>query len=130
MITSSPCGGTYGPFVFRRRPNRITVWLSASCSIPLKRERSTYRLICMHRSKRQSSHFFARRESRRIKLRLQVSLSDAARRRLSWLAGSGLEFSPLSYLASSMDSMESSPRSEEHTSELQSRSDLVCRLLL
>src|SRR2546428_8468196 len=34
------------------------------------------------------------------------------------------------YTASEMGRSEDRPRSEEHTSELQSRSDLVCRLLL
>src|SRR6266516_508298 len=77
-ITSSPCVGACGRFVFRRRPSRIAAWLSGSFSTPPKRERSTYRLIFTHRSKRESSHFFAKRESRQTKLRLQVSSLDAA----------------------------------------------------
>src|SRR5439155_24222046 len=73
MITSSPCVGACGRSVFRRRPSRTAAWLSESFSIPPKKERSTYRLICTRRSKRESSHFFAKRESHRTKLRLPVS---------------------------------------------------------
>src|SRR5512132_887671 len=70
-------------------------------------EHSTYRLTCTARSKRQSSRFFAKRESRQTKLRLEVSSSDAARPRHSRLAALGSEFSLLSYLVSSMDWTES-----------------------
>src|SRR6478736_9414887 len=70
-------------------------------------EHSTCPLTFTHRSKRQSSRFFAKRESRQTKLRLEVSSSDAARPRHSRLAASGLESSLLSYLVSSMDWMES-----------------------
>src|SRR5260370_827377 len=61
-ITSSPCVGACGLSVFRRHPSRIDAWLSESFSIPPKTERSTFRLISTHRSKRGSSHFFAKRE--------------------------------------------------------------------
>ena len=53
-------------------------------------EHSTCRLTFTHRSKRQSSRFFAKRESRQTKLRLEVSLSDAARPRPSSLGRVGL----------------------------------------
>src|SRR5206468_10148245 len=58
-------------------------------------------------------------ESSRV-LRSRTCLLSRVRRRPSWLEGSSP--SP-SYKADSS-------RSEEHTSELQSRSELVCRLLL
>ena len=38
--------------------------------------------------------------------------------------------SPLEVTRAVLDRIEDGPRSEEHTSELQSRFDLVCRLLL
>src|SRR6266496_2758406 len=107
MITLSACVGACGRSVFRRRPRRIAAWLSGSFSIPPKRERSTFPLISTHRSKRQSSHFFAKRESRQTKLRLQVSSSVAARLRPSRLAASGSESSLRSYLVSSMDGKQS-----------------------
>src|SRR5204862_3257860 len=90
-------------FVFQRRPSRTVAWLSGSFSIPPKRERSTFRLISTHRSKRESSHFSVKRESRQTKLRLQVSSSDAGRPRPSRLAVSDSESSLLSYLGSLMD---------------------------
>jgi hypothetical protein len=97
MITSSPCVGAGGRSVFRRHRNRTVAWLSVSFSIPPKMERSTYRLISTHRSKRKSSHFFVKRESCQTKLRLQVSSSNAARPRPLRLAASGSESSLLSY---------------------------------
>src|SRR5437016_2577766 len=66
-------------------------------------EHSTCPLTFTDQSKRQSSRFFAKRESRQTKLRLEVSLSDAARPRHSHLAIPGSESSLLSYLVSSMD---------------------------
>src|SRR5438105_15509542 len=66
-------------------------------------EHSTCPLTFTDQSKRQSSRFFAKRESRQTKLRLEVSLSDAVRPRHSRLAASGSESSLLSYLVSSMD---------------------------
>ena len=96
------------PLCFRAPPGAETVAsLNASFSIPPKMEHSTYRLTCTDRSKRQSSHSFAKRESRQTKLRLEVSSSDAARPRHSRLAASGSESSLLSYLVSSMDWTES-----------------------
>src|SRR4030095_15642418 len=88
---------------FLRRPNRITAWLSGSFSIPLKMEHSTCPLTFTDQSRRQSSRFFAKRESRQNKLRLEVSSSDAARPQHSRLAASGSESLLLSYLVSSMD---------------------------
>src|SRR5204863_454272 len=58
-------------------------------------EHSTYPVTFTHRSKRQSSRFFAKRESRQTKLRSEVSSSDAARPRHSRLAASGSESSLL-----------------------------------
>src|SRR4029078_3470009 len=70
-------------------------------------EHSTCPLTFTDQSKPQSSRFFAKRESRQTKLRLEVSSSDAARPRHSRLAASGSESCLLSYLVSSMDWMES-----------------------
>src|SRR6266496_1639844 len=75
-------------------------------------EHSTCPLTFTHRSKRQSSRFFAKRESRQTKLRLEVSSSDAARPRHSRLAASGSESSLLLYLVSPMDWTESSRASK------------------
>ena len=72
-----------------------------------KMGRSTCPLTFTDQSKRQSSRFFAKRESRQTKLRLAVSSSDAARPRHSRLAVSASESSLLSYLVSSMGWTES-----------------------
>src|SRR5438552_16858899 len=95
------------------RWSRTVVWPNVLFSIRRKMEHSTCPLTFTHRSKRQSSRFFAKRESRQTKLRLEVSSSDVARPRHSRLAASGLESSLLSYLVSSMDWTENSRRSEE-----------------
>src|SRR5688572_32349872 len=47
-----------------------------------------------------------------------------------WLAGSGAPESSNNWKFTSADDGRAPPRSEEHTSELQSQSNLVCRLLL
>src|SRR3712207_8100762 len=55
------------------------------------------------------------------------AVSELSRSHASWrlfIAGSGPELGPLQEMAEAL------PRSEEHTSELQSRQYLVCRLLL
>src|SRR5215831_9248889 len=92
-----------GHSVFQQRGHGNVVSLSVSFSIPRKMEHSTCPLTFTHRSKRQSSRFFAKRESRLTKLRLEVSSSDAARPQHSRLAASGSESWLLSYLVSSMD---------------------------
>src|SRR6476661_9247620 len=66
-------------------------------------EHSTCPLTFTDQSKRQSSRFFAKRESRQTKLRLQVSSLDAAQPSHSQLAVPGSESSLLSYLVSSTD---------------------------
>src|SRR5206468_12675799 len=45
-------------------------------------------------------------------------------------SSTSISFYPLGPILTPIPSSALSPRSEEHTSELQSRSDLVCRLLL
>src|SRR5262245_55627579 len=92
-----------GHFVLQRRGDGNVVSLIASFWMPRKMEHSTCPLTFTPRSKRQSSRFFAKRESRQTKLRLEVSSSDAAPPRHSHLAASVSESSLLSYLASSMD---------------------------
>src|SRR5579875_1780204 len=60
----------------------------------------------------------------------------SARHGRSWLAACSTHSTPASDFRTpersgqAMGSMRNIPRSEEHTSELQSHSDLVCRLLL
>src|SRR5262249_46314349 len=105
-------GGTCGHSVFRPRGRRTVVSLSALFWMRRKMEHSTCPLTFTHRSKRQSSRFFAKRESRQTKLRLEVSSSDAARPRHSRLAAWGSESSLLSYLVSLMDWTESSRASK------------------
>jgi hypothetical protein len=87
---------------------RRGVGLRASFWIPRKMEHSTCQPTFTDQSKRQSSRFFAKRESHQTKLRLEVSSSVAARPRRSHLAVSGSELLLRSYLVSSMDWMESS----------------------
>src|SRR4029077_1817824 len=70
-------------------------------------EHSTCPLTFTDQSKRQSSRFFAKRESRQTKLRLQVSSLDAAQPSHSQLAVPGSESLLLSYLVSSTDWTES-----------------------
>src|SRR2546428_13056872 len=61
-----------------------------------------------------------------------LSLHDALPISLSWPAMARFSSTPLTCRAARSRSKRcsASRRSEEHTSELQSRSDLVCRLLL
>src|SRR5260221_3416142 len=48
----------------------------------------------------------------------------------AWKAAAGVVHKLVGHVAFAASTEESRPRSEEHTSELQSHSDLVCRLLL
>src|SRR5690625_6726132 len=79
--------------------------------------------------------------SRRVRITLRICQACFTPRRLSSLLDTGCEF-PRNHLESfrasganshtmrSMRGEYKDPRSEEHTSELQSRGHLVCRLLL
>src|SRR5690349_16099098 len=60
----------------------------------------------------------------RLMLSLRSAISPAAATRISWVR------SPLATDVATPEIARSCERSEEHTSELQSRRDLVCRLLL
>src|SRR5438034_4691356 len=64
---------------------------------------------------------------RELEAQLGFRLFDRTTRRVT-LTEFGVKFLPIAAAASSSSRLRS--RSEEHTSELQSHSDLVCRLLL
>src|SRR5277367_1027713 len=64
---------------------------------------------------------FAGRNWRALPLRLPPAMLVRFLKKLSWKKRNGFRFDP---------SIPAGPRSEEHTSELQSHHDIVCRLLL
>src|SRR2546429_4318307 len=71
---------------------------------------------------------FWRRKPSRARLGRLARLQDRASR--PWRLGPRLSRKSLSQAASQLHLVGQSQRSEEHTSELQSRLHLVCRLLL
>src|SRR5690606_42099288 len=58
------------------------------------------------------------------------AVRDTTQFRRSQLAGEALQRYPIGFASKLAPTNRTTPRSEEHTSELQSRENLVCRLLL
>src|SRR5690606_41913177 len=82
-------------------------------------------------TRRSSDLFLATRRRSRIKPTTKIcSLDVTTTRRWRAVDSNGVKMMKARKQTKKADSYKVSPRSEEHTSELQSREKLVCRLLL
>src|SRR5207249_5177659 len=111
-----------------RNPTPRTVWSNSSsaASWSLRRRLPTWTSTTLLSGSKWRSHTFSSSSVRRI-------TSSGRKRKCSssWNSlGVSSSFLPLTLTLCFRRSSSTGPRSEEHTSELQSRFDLVCRLLL